>query len=351
MTNLLRLLVPLSLGTTLVAQSLYVQPIGYDTVEGNSSSGIPFSYVSSRVQQADSNQIGNVLPSISALRFRRDRSASSTTATARTVDVTVLMGKCDISAFTATFASNWLTPPTTVYTQKPTNLPDITTAPPAPPAAFAIPIVLDAPFFYDGVDSLLWEIQVDAGVTGTYSMDWVSAATNTTGATSTALGTGCTTANGVMSLTTSFRSTATDLELSFSTLRAPSNAPLSVLVGISDPALAIPGFCATIHTDAIASIPLGVSGATGSLSSALVSFPWTPSLTGWNLYSQVFAPDASIPPPGFPLAFSNGRQSPLPLTAGGPAPTGYRRTFSTSSSSAVTGSAPSTSAVVTEITY
>ncbi len=337
----------LALSSSLVAQNLYVQPPGYDAIEGNSSTGIPFSYLSARVQQADSNRIGTVLPAISALAFRRDRSAGST-STARTVDITVLMGKCDINTFTSTFANNWLGAPTTVYTTKPTNLPDISMAPPAPPAAFAVQIVSDVPFFYDGVDSLLWELQVDNGVTGTYSMDWVSAATTTNGATSTQLGTGCTTANGAMSLTTTFSATTSTLNLAFSTLRAPISAPLTLLFGLSDPSFNIPGFCTLIHTDAIASTPLGSASATGGLSQTL-SFPWSSSLSGWSMYSQVLAPDASQP--GFPLAFSNGRQSPLPLTAGGPAPTGMRRTYSTASSSAATGVAPSTSAVVTQISY
>lgn len=338
---------PLFLLSAAVAQNLYVQPAGYEAVEGNSSSGIPFSYVSSRVQQSDSNRIGIVMPAISMLTFRRDRSAGAT-GIARTIDVTVLIGKNDINTFSTNFATNWLSAPTTVYTRKPTNLPDITMAPPAPPAPFAIPIVFDSSYFYDGVDSLMWEIQVDAGTTGTYSMDWVSAATTTNGATSTALGTGCTTPNGAMSLTTTFSATATNLSLSFATLRAPSTTPLTVLLGLSDPNLAIPGFCANVRTDAIASAPLGTSSATGGLTLAL-TFPWSPSFSGWSMYSQIIAPDASQA--GFPLAFSNGRQSPMPLTAGGPAPTGIKRTYSLTSSGATTGSTPSVSAVVTQISY
>lgn len=329
------------------AQNLYVQPAGYAAVEGNSSSGIPFSYVSSRVQQSDSNTIGLVMPAIGSLAFRRDRTAGAT-ATARTIDVTLLMGKNDINAFSTNFATNWLSAPTTVYARKPTNLPDISTAPPAPPGPFVIQIVFDAPFFYDGVDSLMWEAQVDSGVTGTYSMDWVSAATTTSGATSTLLGTGCNTPNGAMSLTTTFGATATTLNLAFSTLRGPSNAPLSVLLGVSNPNLAIPGFCTNIYSDAIANVALGTTGATGTLAQTL-SFPWSPSFAGWSLYSQTLAPDASQA--GFPIAFSNGRESPMPLTAGGPAPTGIKRTYSLTSSSAATGSSPSVSAVVTQISY
>jgi hypothetical protein len=41
----------------------------------------------------------------------------------------------------------------------------------------------------------------------------------------------------------------------------------------------------------------------------------------------------------------------MPLTAGGPAPTGIKRTYSLTSSSAATAPAPTVSAVVTQISY
>lgn len=338
----------LLLATSLAGQNLYVQPQGYAGVEGNSSSGIPFTYASARVQQADSNRIGMPMPAITSLTFRRDRLVGAT-ATARTIDVTVLMGKNDFNTFSATFATNWLSPPSTVYTQKPTNLPDITVRPPVPPAAFDIAIPFDIPYAYDGVDSLMWEILVDNGVTGTYSMDWVSAATTTSGPTSTQLGTGCTTPNGVMALTTAFSATTTTLNLSFSTLRAPSTAPVILALGTFDPNLPLPGFCTALHTDAIIQVPLGTSGATGSLSAVVLPVAWNNSLANVTLFSQVYAPDLSQV--GVPVALSDGRMSTTPPTSGGPAPTGIKRTYSLTSSSAVTGSAPSVSAVVTQIAY
>lgn len=344
----MRTVILLFCATSLAAQNLYVQPQGYAGVEGNSSSGIPFSYASARVQQADSNRIGMPMPAITSLSFRRDRLVG-TTATARTIDVTVLMGKNDINAFSATFATNWLSAPSTVYTQKPTNLPDITVRPPVPPAALDITIPLDIPYGYDGVDSLMWEILVDNGITGTYSMDWVSTATTTNGPTSTQLGTGCTTSNGVMSLTTAFSATDTTLNLSFSTLRAPSTSPVILALGTFDPNLALPGFCAALHTDAIIQAPIGTSGTTGTLSSVVLPIAWHNSLANVTLFSQVISPDLSQA--GIPIALSNGRMSATPPTSGGPAPTGIKRTYSLTSSSAVTGSTPSVSAVVTQMTY
>lgn len=343
-----RLIAPVLLATALAAQSFHHQPPGYGDVEGNSSSGIPFSYLSARVQQLDASRIGQALPTISALTWRRDRLVG-TTATARTVDVTILMGKGDLGTFTATFANNWLAPPTTVYASRPTALPDITVRPTLPPAPFDVSIALDAPHAYDGVDSLLWEVLVDNGVTGTYSLDWVSAATNTAGGTTTALGTGCTTPNGTMSLTTSFSADVTDLRLTFSTLRAPATAPLTLLLGLADPDLPLPGLCANLRSDATLALPLGTSSATGTLSNVLFTLPWNGALAGLPLFSQVAAPDASQV--GFPVALSNGRESPLPLTRGGPAPTDFRRTYNLTSSSAATGSAPSASAVTTQVTY
>jgi hypothetical protein len=162
----MRSLSPLLFVSIAAAQNYYVQPPGYAGVEGNSSTGIPFSYLSARVQQGDANRIGQPMPAISGLSFRRDRSAGAS-STARTVDVTILMGKCNIAAFTNTFDNNWLSPPTTAYATRPTNLPDISGAQ-TPPGPFVVTIPLDSPFNYDGVDSLLWELKVDNGVTGTW---------------------------------------------------------------------------------------------------------------------------------------------------------------------------------------
>lgn len=337
-----------ALAATMAAQNLYTQPDGYADVEANSSSGIPFSYLSARVQQSDSNRIGLPMPAIASMSFRRDRSAGASSS-ARTVDVTVLMGKNDINVFSNTFASNWLSAPNTVYTMKPTNLPDISTAPPAPPAPFAVTIPLDVTYNYDGVDSFMWEILVDNGVTGTYSMDWSSVAINTAGGTTTLLGTGCTTPNGAMSLTTSFNADVTNLNLNFSTLRAPSTAPVVLAFGLSNPNLPLPGLCTSLYTDALVQVALGTSGSTGSLASVGFSVPWQNSFSGVDLFSQVLSPD--LTQVGLPLALSNGRQSPLPLTRGGPAPAGIKRTYNLSSSSALTGTTPSTSAVVTQFVY
>ena len=152
-----------------------------------------------------------------------------------------------------------------------------------------------------------------------------------------------------MGLTTTFSATATALNLSFTVARGPSSAPVVLALGLADPNLTLPGFCTAIRTDAIAQVPLGTTNTTGSLSGAVISAPWNDAFPGVVLFTQVLAPDASQT--GVPVALSDGRQSPLPLTSGGPAPTGVRRTYSTSSSSAPTGVAPSTSAVVTEIRY
>lgn len=65
--------------------------------------------------------------------------------------------------------------------------------------------------------------------------------------------------------------------------------------------------------------------------------------------AQVLAPDATQS--GLPVALSNGRQSQTPPTRGGTAPTKFRRTYSTTSSSAATGITPTSSAVITRLTY
>ncbi len=69
------------------------------------------------------------------------------------------------------------------------------------------------------------------------------------------------------------------------------------------------------------------------------------SLANVTLYSQVLAPD--VTQAGLPIAFADGRMSTTPPTSGGPAPAGIKRTYSLTSSSAATGSAPTVSAMVT----
>jgi hypothetical protein len=330
------------------AQNTYVSPPGYAAVEGNSSSAIPWVYVGARVQQADGNQVGTPM-NVTAIAFRQNDSTSSA-AVGQSRDVTVLMSKANLATFSSTFANNYLTPPATVFARRTIVLPDWSLRPPVAPAPFTLRFPFDAPFPYDGADAVMWELVVENGMTGgTFSQDWVSAARNTPGGTTTLLGTGCTTSNGAMSLTTSFSATVNDLVLSFSTLRAPPSAPVVVLIGLSDPNLSIPGLCTALRTDAILSSTLGTASATGGLSGAQITVPWSDSFANGVLFSQVVSPDASQP--GIGVALSNGRQSPLPPTRGGPAPVNIQRTYSTSSATATTGIAPSDSPVVTRFEY
>lgn len=334
----------------LVAQNQIVSPADYEIAEGNSSTGIPFSYASSRVQQVDGNLIGTVMPLLQRIEFRRDGVVTGGVSP-RTQDVTILIGTGDVNAFTATFATNWTSTPTTVYTRKPTSLPDLSTPPSLLPAPWAVSLPFDTPYTYLGQQALLWEIVGENAsvLTPSYSMDWASAAATVNGPTTVALGTGCTTPNGTFSMSAAVVSNAAGMNFNLGATAGPSLSPVLLLVGVSDPNLGLPGLCANLRSDALLTLPFGATDALGALATASLTVANQLSLRGQTFNMQLAAPDASQA--GLPIALSQGRACTTPNRLGAAAPANVRRTFNLTSHTAATGSAPSVSAAVTRYVY
>jgi hypothetical protein len=336
------------LGLSLAAQQTYVSPPGYEVLDGDSSSSIPWVQAQARVQQADANAAGIPMV-VRAIAFRQDDSASSAVVGQSRV-VSVKMAKADVATFTSTFDLNYAAFPVTVISRRTVSLPNWSSPPATSPGSFSLRLPFDMPFAYDGAGAILWELAVENGTTGgTFAQDWVSTEQIVNAPPSTALGTGCNTPSGRMTLTTVFSATATHLVLGFSVMRAPTNAVVVALLGLNDPNFTFPGLCTALRTDAIVSTVLGRADGGGSLLAFDRSVPWQNIYAGAVLLTQTAALDASQR--WVPVALSNGRQSPAPLTRGGPAPTGVARTYNTSSFNAMTGVTPSTTAVVTRFEY
>jgi hypothetical protein len=329
--------------TPFLAAQTRVSPLGAQAVEGGGTSSIPWVYAAARAQQADGDLIGSPL-AITKIAFRRDGTTSSTTAVARTIDVTLLMGDTSLASFGTTFASNFLNAPTTVFARRSVNFPDWTTPPTSRPMPFSLTFTLDAPYAHNGQNALLLELRGEnSTAAGSYAMDWINGASTAYGAAPSALGTGCTTPNGTFTHTSTLTASATTANLGFGGSGAPAATQVYLLLGLVDPNLAVPGLCANLRTDAALALPLRVSTAGGSVTTTTLTTPWQPSFAGVRLFTQLAAADGNQP--GLPLALSNGLASPLPSGPGLPAPTNQRRIYNLTSVTTPTGTGLSTTAV------
>lgn len=127
----------LVLAAPLCAQGVLYSPPGLDTkTEGYYYGYYGFRYPDAHVQFIDGENRGKVA-SISALSMRLDSRShtSSTTQGRKWTSVTLMVGEADIDAFTPTFASNFTTKPTTVFSGA-WSLPTVTGTPSSTPAPY-----------------------------------------------------------------------------------------------------------------------------------------------------------------------------------------------------------------------
>ncbi|MCC6671600.1 MAG: hypothetical protein IT458_11095 [Planctomycetes bacterium] len=351
-----KLLLPvplLALGFSSAAQGpvvTYITPRGAEFFEGSSSSDIMLGNwaAQTRTQQVDNNLVGQPLPFVRFIGWRRN--GSSNAGAAKTTNLTVICSHADYNTVTNTFATNYKDQPVTVFTKKPVNLPDWNAPSGSTPSPFNVILPFDTPFLYNGTDALLYDVLNENNPLGTYSQDWISGTMpHTYGAYPTDLGGGCTTANGPMVHRCALRANATVLELGFKVSGAPASANVVMLIGASDPALPIPGLCGVLHTQPVLDLALTPASAAGNIAISFpVRTPWSPALAGITLYTQAVAPDAGQS--GLPIAISNGLRSDTPAT-GGAGAINVKRIYHTSSVTAATGTGPSVSAVPTLFGY
>ena len=298
------------LGGAAAAQSYISVPPGYLAVEGAATSGAftPFWDATSHAMWTYGGLRGNVYP-INRLDQRRDGGTAAGTYPARTLDLLVQMGDCDMTALSTTFAANYLVPPTVVFTKKSISLPDHSAAPATPPAPWDVTVPFDTNFVYLGVKDLAIEMTVDnnSNASTGYPIDCVSTVAPTPGlGSSSYIDTSgkCTTPNGAFDIYK--QDPVTDslqvCKISNYALRGPSSAAGVWALGLADPNL-VGLLCKPLRTSVDLTIPV-LTDAVGNIGSSAapiaVSFPIE---YGFSIYTQFAALDATQL--GTPIAVSD----------------------------------------------
>lgn len=316
---LARAVAALALASLLAGQQPRVSPTPFTGLEGNGATSYPFSAALFRFQQIHADLRGGAAQ-VAALAWRRDAGSGGGPGLARTVDLDLTLAEGDAATAGPVFAANALANVTTAVARKNVALPDWRSQPPAAPASFTARIALDAPWTYGGSLDLLWEVRVFANSAAgdLYLADYGFPATPPRYLAATrARGSGCQTNShpGLpMTLSASLWSEPSGLcFLQWFVDRAPSQAlGAAVLLGVVDPDLPVPGFCASgLRCEPLLVLPPAAPvGANGACQTALFAIPWDPSFRGATLTSQALAYDAQQP--GLPLAGSNGLHCDLP---------------------------------------
>ncbi len=325
-------------------------PPGADHEFGNSWSAVMFGTVAghqSRVQQADANFIGQLLPTVSAIAWRREDGPLAS-AVARTIDLEVQMAHTDFATFSNDFAANALDAPTVVFPRTVINVPDWTSTPALLEYDLVVPF--QQPWSYNEQDALVWDVIVHGSSGGgTYANDWFGVpASMDYGSTLLDLGPGCATSNGAFTMFGQFRSDGSGLELGFGVSGAPSQAGVVVMLGsVWFDAIPVPGLCAPLGADGFLSLPIGNSTSGGVVSEVVFPVAWSAGAASLPFTTQALALDGSQL--GIGVALSNSALVNLPRTDGNPG-IQCKRTFTQGSTTVPLGSAVSTSAVATRFT-
>lgn len=164
-----------------------------------------------------------------------------------------------------------------------------------------------------------------------------------------AAGTGCTTANGVMGLRClpSASPTTQLITLRWGIERGPSSAQTTILIGLADPNLPVPGLCTNLRTDGTL-ISLGTTtGTTGNVTTPALTVPYSQGLAGFPFTCQAFALDQGQG--GIPVAGSNGLAVTMPTLPA--TPPGIARIFAQGSPTATSGTLSNGTGLVTRLRY
>ncbi len=324
-----------------IAQSYSVSPPAHANTQGNASNPIPFYNANARYMQIHGDLKGT--PRVmQGMSIRRGQVGTQTNATARTLDLTVLMANSNIQTTSTTFAANYLGTPTVVKPKGTVNFPDWT-ASGGTPEPWTIVIPFTAPWPYLGTNDLLWEwlVENNTGSTLAYYADIYSGLTgpnqDMTQATQTAIGTGCTATGQSRPMTVSARSYTSNALQGFyfraTGSSGPLNAPSNMMIGIVNPNLTVPGLCTNLYTLPMWYFPTTSHNTTGSITMPDVLVPWNPGYQGAKLYTQAISLDAGQT--GLPLALSNGLETVIPaMTPPGSSP--IVRIFDLNSATATT---------------
>ncbi len=161
-------LLPIALCVPLMAQTGTVPP-GYDSTESSGSTAYSYllaRYANMRAQVANADLTGKGAKVLTEISFRQDGSVSSSSGVARTfTQVTLMMAETKMSSLSSTWALNFLTTPTTVYSAK-HSFPDITKQPSGAPNPWdngGLRFPFTSRFAYTGSNDLLLDMTMLGG--------------------------------------------------------------------------------------------------------------------------------------------------------------------------------------------
>jgi len=307
MLALLSLAVALAAGSALAQATSYTVPAGLDGTEGNKVFSHWAGSTGRVLQVVDMSN--TTARSIGQLAFRRDKAPTSS-GTKGALDVVVTMGQCDWALVDTVFKHNLQTNVVEVLNAKSVNIPDWTTAPTTPPAAFDFTLKFAKTWVYGGKTALVWTVSYAGSTAGTHQMDWShgSYVSNT----GTSLGKGC----GIWTDTLEFWNTGradprVGFHLQVAGRSGPKGMPVFLMLDLKDGNLAVPGLCARVHALPAFIFYLGSNDANGHLSHRYLTLPWVSASQGIMVYTQLLAPDASQT--GIKLAVSGGQRVIVPI--------------------------------------
>ena len=286
----------------LAAQSYSYSPVNYASVEGPSSTGVPFTATTRgpgyRLQQVHGDLKGTGARLITALSFRRNgTTVTNTVANSRTLDMQLTLGDCDYASVGPNYASNYIGAPKVAIARKNIVTPDWKTQPPTQPCPFDFTMVFDAPVLYLGAYDFLYDIQIYANsnpTTDTFTADYASP--SFANASTATLGTPCTTvgAAGPYNLLGTIGALSTgEYRMGPQGFYTPANSPNVLLLGVSDPNLSVSGLCTNIRSSAEVILTMPVSSSTGLWTLPLTYFQGNSSYAGVVLFWQGVSIDPS----------------------------------------------------------
>jgi hypothetical protein len=299
------------------AQSYVVSPPQAATTEGGTWFDSPFTGPC-RHQQINVDLRG-AARTFSALAFRRDGLApANATLVARTLDLEVSCATGSYSGSGTSFATNYVSAPSVVFTRKLIGIPDFSALPDSLPAAWSIHLAFDFPHAYAGNADFLTELKVwSSSSPNGCLVDGVSARDTTLVGGFRSVGSGCPTANGTMGVRGVIATNSAMASSSFdwSIARGPSSAAAGLLVGLGDPDVAVPGLCPTsggnrLRCDGSIASVIGLLDAGGSWTLPTFTVPWQPAFVGAALTAQAAAVDPTQQ--GLGIAVSQGIVSIVP---------------------------------------
>ena len=298
------------------AQSTIVSPTVAATSEGPANNVYPFSSAIVRRYQQIHGDLG-AAKALKSLSFRLNAGTGNNTAV-WTIDLEMFMGaNLGVLASSQFFDRNYFLPRTGVIARKTINWgpPGQATSPGPVPFSPGLMLTLDAPFVHvGGTFALVWEVVIYANtVTSSAVMDADVGSTTTTVPAITGAGCSVIGRPSVMTHNSTLADIGGILAWNFTVTNGPSGTPVFLALGTANPNLSVPGLCSALLTDMAVVLPIGVTDATGALTthnSGASTFILRNTLQGGTVYSQVHALDAGQP--NLPFANSNGRAAMVP---------------------------------------